>query len=243
MLKMMEEALVDDNEIFVYMGGDQEVPDRVRRARIHESVNKVLRGAFRFRRNLIYVEFHDGVEIVDEDAFYGCCCLKSIKLLGVRIIKGHAFCHCYNLVDVEFGDQLETVEQYAFKGCPLLKSIRMQSVKSVGISAFADCKVLSDVECGEGLRTLRGWAFTNCPELERIALPLKDGMIESHVFFPCTDLITIDVVGGIHQTVASLHMESWRNEMINEIKRINQTLPTITQRKTENNTAVDKDSQ
>ena len=223
----------DDDEVFVYMGGNQRVPDEVRRARIHKSVNTVLENAFLFRQNLISVEFHDGIEIIETDAFYGCRSFKGpIKLLGVKIIKGHAFAYCGDLTGVEFGDQLETIERYAFKNTAL-KTIRMPSVRTIGVEAFADCKVLSDVECGEALRTLSGWAFSNCPKLERIALPLKDGMIECHVFFACTELTTIDVVGGIHQTVASLHMESWRNEMMDEINRINQTLPTITQRKTE----------
>ena len=36
----------------------------------------------------------------------------------------------------------------------------------------------------------------------------------------------VDLVGGIHETVASLHIERWRAEMISEINRINQVLPT-----------------
>ena len=85
---MMAEAARDDDEIFVYMGGDQRVPDGVVRARIHKSVKIVPKRAFYYRRQLIYVEFHDDIEIIEEDAFYECTSLKgSIKLLGVRIIK------------------------------------------------------------------------------------------------------------------------------------------------------------
>ena len=46
----------DDDEIFVYMGGDQQVPDGIRRARIHISVKIVRARAFFNRRQLIYVE-------------------------------------------------------------------------------------------------------------------------------------------------------------------------------------------
>ena len=41
----------------------------------------------------------------------------------------------------------------------------------------------------------------------------------------CEQLVTVDIVGGIHKTVASLHMESWKTEMETEINRINQVLP------------------
>jgi 5S rRNA maturation endonuclease (ribonuclease M5) len=44
-------------------------------------------------------------------------------------------------------------------------------------------------------------------------------------FACCPNLRTVDLVGGIHKTVASLHLESWRNEMNEEIQRINQILP------------------
>ncbi|KAK1742653.1 hypothetical protein QTG54_006250 [Skeletonema marinoi] len=56
-------------------------------------------------------------------------------------------------------------------------------------------------------------------------MPLKDGMIEDNAFAFCPNLTTINLVGGIHNTIASLHLESWRNEMKEEINRINQVLP------------------
>ena len=50
----MEEAQ-DDDEIFVYMGGDQRVPDGVRRARIHQDVKIIPARAFQLRIQLVYV--------------------------------------------------------------------------------------------------------------------------------------------------------------------------------------------
>ena len=38
----MAEALEDDDEIFIYTGGDQEVPNGVRRVRIHKSVKVIM---------------------------------------------------------------------------------------------------------------------------------------------------------------------------------------------------------
>ena len=49
----MAEAAARDDEIFVYMGGNQEVPDGVVRARIHKSVKIVRARAFRRRTQLI----------------------------------------------------------------------------------------------------------------------------------------------------------------------------------------------
>eukprot|EP00986_Skeletonema_menzelii_P001716 scaffold468_cov133-Skeletonema_menzelii.AAC.8 len=224
---MAEAARDDDDEIFVYMGGNQRVPQRVRRARIHKSVKIVPREAFYHREQLIYVEFHDDIEIIEEQAFFCCESLRGdIKLLGVRIIKEYAFYNCEGLTDVEFGDKLETIEQNAFS-YTALKNIKMTTVRTIGKCAFYGCKELSDVEFGEPLETLQRGAFDTCRKLKRIALPLKGNMIRGQVFNWCPKLTTVDLVGGIHNTVASLHLESWRSEMTEEINRMNQTLPTI----------------
>ena len=223
---MMAEAQGDDDDdIFVYMGGNQEVPDEVRRARIHISVKIVREGAFNNRQQLISVEFHDGVEIIEEFAFNDCTSFKGpIKLLGVRIIEAYAFCEC-PLTDVEFGDKLETIEGEAFVGTRL-KNIRISSVRTIGNHAFGCCFELFDVEFGDELEALYRETFANCDKLKRVALPLKSNMIGDDVFLYCPKLQTVDLVGGIRQTIASLHFESWRNEMNNEINSINQTLPT-----------------
>ena len=232
----MAEALDDDDnndDIFVYMGGDQQVPTHIRRARIHKSVKIVRATAFYFRYKLIYLEFHDGVEIIEEEAFMGCIALKILKLLGVKIIKESAFNCCSSLTDVDFGDKLELIGRRAFYGCKALTNTRMLSVRIIEERAFGDCFQLSDVEFGEALRTLQDSAFYGCFRLKRIALPMRGDMIEVGVFDSCHELTTIDLIGGAHDTVASLHFESWRNEIMDEINRINHVLPTTAEGKTE----------
>ncbi len=132
------------------------------------------------------------------------------------------------LTGVEFGDELETIEIEAFYNCIVLRNITMPSVRTLGLQAFARCSELSDMECGEDLETIGLGACHSCHKLERIVLPLKDNMIDDDAFNGCPKLRTVDLVGGIHDTVASLHMESWRNEMRDEIDRINQVLPGTT---------------
>ncbi len=222
----MAEAQEDD-EIFVYMGGDQEVPDDVRRARIHKSVKSIPRYAFYKRRNLSSVEFHDEIEIIEEEAFKDCYSLRGcIKLLGVKIVKGSAFDDCRALTDVEFGDVLEAIKGGAFFGCSSLRSITMPSVRTIGFQAFACCYELSDVVCGKRLQLIEASAFRTCLTLKRIVLPLKDYNIIDASFFgvfqDCPKLARVDLVGGFSNTVESLHMESWRNEVMDEINSINQ---------------------
>ena len=81
---------------------------------------------------------------------------------------------------------------------------------------------------GKDLERIEGSAFYSS-SLRRIVIPLKYGLIIDHYsFIACPNLTRVDVLdGGIHKTISSLHMESWRNEMEDEIDRINQTLPNI----------------
>eukprot|EP00984_Skeletonema_dohrnii_P034478 scaffold33569_cov84-Skeletonema_dohrnii-CCMP3373.AAC.12 len=221
-----------DDDIFVYTGGDQVVPWDVVRVRIDKSVKIIPSHAF-YREHLIYVEFHDDIEEIGNWAFNGCVSLRSVKLLGVKVVEIGAFCNCEGLTKVEFGVELETIEQGAFQNCTSLRSLTMPSVRNIGMCAFNNCEKLTDLDLPEGLETMGIRAFNDCQHLRRIAMPLKDGMIEDNAFAFCRSLTTVDLVGGIHNTIASLHLESWRNEMKEEINRINQTLPTIPDRKTE----------
>jgi len=148
--------------------------------------------------------------------------------LGVKVIKAGAFCDCRGLTEVEFGVELETIGESAFYNCTSLTRITMPCVRNIGNYAFANCRQLMDLELPEGLETIGEHAFHNCQRLGRISIPLKDGMIEDDAFAFCPKLSTVDLVGGIHNTIASLHLENWRNEMNGEINRINQTLPTPT---------------
>eukprot|EP00986_Skeletonema_menzelii_P004452 scaffold1518_cov113-Skeletonema_menzelii.AAC.4 len=226
--------MADGNNIFVYMGGDQEVPDGVTHAVIDPSVKIVPRWAFWNRRQLVSVIFHDDVEIIEEDAFSGCESLRGIKLLGVREIGAGAFNDCTALSDVEFGDELETVGEAAFYYCHSLRSIKMPSVRTVHGFAFGYCYQLIDAEFGIDLETIGFNSFRNCHRLQRIAIPLKDNLFPLDTdeqrykqFDGCNNLTTVDLVGveGIHKTISSLLLESWRNELNEEIDRINQELP------------------
>jgi hypothetical protein len=225
-------ADVDDN-IFVYLGGDQVVPDDVTHVIIDRSVKIIPRGAFRLREQLVSVKMHEGIEKVEEDAFIGCRFLRGkIKLLGVREIQEEAFYSCRALTDVQFDDELETIKKSAFRYCESLQTIIMSSVRIIEAGVFEDCEQLTDVEFGCNLETIQQHAFYTCSNLRRIAIPLKDDMFPLHAlherytqFDDCLNLETVDLVGGIHKAVSSLLLDCWQTEMIAEIDRINQDLP------------------
>ena len=223
-----------DDNIFVYLGGEQEVPSRVTHAIIDPSVKTIRRRAFYNRRQLVSIIFHDGVEIVEQEAFFRCRSLGGrIKLLGVREIGDRAFESCHALSRVIFGDRLETIGYGAFGSCNSLRCIKMPSVRTVQDWAFGDSYYLAEVEFGINLERIGPNSFNNCPYLQRITIPLKDNLFpfdtderQYNQFKHCRCLKTVDFVGAedINNTISSLLLKSWRGEMNQEIDRIKQEL-------------------
>jgi hypothetical protein len=229
---MADDQLFNNNDdgvvvggVFVYTGGEQRVPRDVRRVRIAENVDTIPEGTFKHCRQLREVEGHNKIRKIEHWAFYCCRSLRRVnKMSGVVEIKAGAFTGCSVLSELEF-DMLEIIGEGACASCNSLRSINMPSVRWIGQNAFVSC-ALTSVLFGEKLERIGKGAFLNCPDLRHIVIPLKDNIIiDDCVFYHCGNLSRVDVLaGGI---IPYLHMESWRNEMEEEIDRINQTLPNI----------------
>ena len=221
-----------DGDVFIYRGG--EAPQHVINVLIDTSVGEIEDNAFYRCRNLVTVDTHDDIRKIGKRAFCGCISLRCINLTSVVEIGEQAFCGgCGDLESVEFGDRLETIGDGAFFQCYSLTHLKLPSIITIGDSAFYECKCLIDIELSERLETIEASVFRHCERLQRIAIPPKRDLFEFDVwqrynqFDFCEQLVTVDLVGGIHKTVASLYMESWRTEMTAEINQINQVLPNI----------------
>ena len=233
---MADNWLLNDNnndgvgggdEIFVYTGGEQEVPDDVERVRIAENIDAIPARTFQGREQLIEVVGHNKMKKIEGSAFIGCDRLRTLsKMTGLVEIEQYAFFKCHSLSDIDF-DKLEIIGDYAFSGCKSLSYINMPSIKRVEKGAFMVCKELTCVVFGQELERIEAFAFLRCFALRCIAIPLKDNLTACNSAFNfCDNLLSVDThVGGIHNTISSLHLESWRDEMEEGIDSINQTLP------------------
>ena len=233
LIVMADNQLLNDNggdggDIFVYTGREQRVPLDVKRVRIAENADTIPARKFSGCRQLIEVEGHDKLKKIEEYAFY-CPSLRCVRRMTCVVeIEKFAFYNCSALSELEL-DKLEIIRDHAFAVCRSLRSINMSSIRSVETYAFQNCDALTDVVFGAKLERIEGYAFHNCTSLRRIVIPLKDNLtFVNSAFSSCGNLSRADALDGeIHKTISSLHLESWRNEMEDEIDRINQTLPNI----------------
>ncbi|KAK1737809.1 hypothetical protein QTG54_011581 [Skeletonema marinoi] len=210
-----------------FTGEDDEVPDDVTHVTIAASVTVITEDTFLRHRSIIEVVCDVNVKKVEEFAFTRCPSLRRVIMPGVEIVERYAFYECDALTDVECG-KLERIREHAFSDCKSLGSINLPSAKIVEYIAFRSCEVLADVKFGSKLESIKRGAFYDCRSLERITIPLKDGIItHDSIFTGCDNLKHVDLVEGeLHETIAALQLEEWRNEMNEEINSINQILPT-----------------
>ena len=194
-------------EYYIFTGRDGEVvPRHVTHVLIDKALKFVPAWAFYNHFKIQEVICHDGVEKIEKYAFNNCPSLRRVIMPGVKVVAQYAFSYCAALTHIEW-DKLERIGQSAFHWCKSLSSIDLPSIKIVGFYAFTHCQNLINVKFGMELESIGRGAFHNCRSLERIALPLKNGMFisdDDHTFQQCFKLNHIDLVGGVHETVAAL---------------------------------------
>jgi hypothetical protein len=209
-----------------YTGADDEVPDDATHVTV--SVTVIPENAFQGHPNIVEVICDVNVKGVEGAAFDCCPCLRRVIMPGVEVVEENAFTGCEALTDVECG-KLKIIKFRAFSDCISLRSIDLPSARIVEEDAFWGCDALREATFGDKLDRIVGAAFCFCESLERITIPLKDGMLTHDIIFSgCDNLKQVDLVEGpIHETIAALPMEEWRNDMYEEIDSINQILPTV----------------
>jgi len=211
-----------------YAGVAGEVPDDATHVTVDQSVRVISALAFRDNDNIVEVICDEKVKGVEDGAFAFCRSLRRVIMPGVEIIEGAAFMKCPVLADVECG-KLEIIKSGAFQRCKSLMSIDLPSAKIFERFAFLHCEALTDAKFGSELEIIEEGAFMDCHSLERITIPLKDGFItDDNIFRACDNLKYVDLVEGeLHETIAALQLDEWRNDMNEEIVSINQILPTV----------------
>ena len=209
-------------EYYVFTGRER-VPRHVTHVLIDRALKFVRARAFEYHRNIEEVICHDGVVKIEELAFHECPSLRRVIMRGVKVLEKEAFQCCVALTSIECG-KLEIIRYHAFCQCESLNSIDLPSIKILGKYAFDTCLKLINVKFGKELESIGRGTFVNCHSLECVALPLTDVNMTDNIFLYCEKLNHIDLVGGVHETVAALLLEEWRNDMNEEIDAINQIL-------------------
>ena len=106
---------------------------------------------------------------------------------GVQKIEEYAFFSCYGLTSVTIPDSVINIGYRAFGECSELNSVILgNGIKTIEMEAFSECEALTSVSLPDEIQSVEGFAFP--PEIEIIYYDMKfmsdyDGNINLYEMF------------------------------------------------------------
>ena len=184
----------NNDEVFVYMGGDMVVPDDVVRAQVHPSVTVIPDNAFYYRNKLKEIELCEGLTEIGNHAFYSCESLKHVNIPStVKTIGAMTFCGA-PLQTLYLPDSVESIGEYAFAH-DRFPNVRIPPlVTTIEARMFFNCSSMFSAELPETITQVvegrNGGVFDNCRSLRNVALP-PQAIVYVNTFLKCTDLLQL----------------------------------------------------
>lgn len=150
------------------------IGENIKEFKCPSNIESIDSSAFSGCENLQKVEFNEGLEIIDVEAFYGS-----------------------GLVEVNLPSSLTQIYSEAFKACENLAKVDFKgnSLTFIGSGAFSECDSLDAITLPEGLIQLRAAVFKDCFSLEEVYLPRSLESIGSNVFSQCFNLYELNYAG------------------------------------------------
>ena len=105
-----------------------------------QSLKLIGRSSFYHCSSLKEINFPEGLEIVDSNAFEGCSRLETVTLPhSVTKLGEYAFGNCESLKELTLSAGIKQIPPYAFDGCTSLTSVVIpEGVERIGTFSFED---------------------------------------------------------------------------------------------------------
>ena len=139
------------------------------------------------------------VEVIDDNAFWGCESLTSITIPdSVSYIGESAFSVCTNLTSLMIPNGVVSIGDYAFNNCDSLSGIVIpEGVKKIGERVFNGCLSLSSITIPNGVTSIGDYAFSECTSLTSITIPNSVSSIGEGAFLLCESLENITIPNSV----------------------------------------------
>ncbi len=117
----------------------------------------------------------EGVEIIENAAFYYCTSLKKARLPESCTAFGEKlFSWCTSLESITLPSGMKSVPDYGFNYCSALTEIVWNTtVTHIGIRAFSWCTSLTNLTLPQSVLTIDNYAFSNCGTLQSVTIPVN----------------------------------------------------------------------
>lgn len=149
-------------------------------------------GAFSGCKVMETVHISEGIEVIEDRAFYGCSSLSSVtfprtlKRIGSPVPKyGESFSGT-KLTEVSFPDSVAAIARASFSYCNSLRKVNLpQNMEEISAYTFEGCDGLCEVHFPARLKIIRSGAFARCTSLKEIYIPHGTNVIEKGAFSEC----------------------------------------------------------
>lgn len=130
------------------------------------------------------VVLEEGLNFIDDYAFYGCDTIKSVTIPNSIIsIGSYAFYDCDGIETIEIPDSIEMIGNYAFYSCNSLETVDIgKGVLKIEPFTFANCNSLAEVVFSDELKEIGESAFENTA-ITNIELGAEIKTIGSKAFY------------------------------------------------------------
>lgn len=140
----------------------------------------------------------EGVETIENTAFYYCTSLRRVKLPDSCTSYGERlFSWCTSLETITIPAGMTVIPRLAFNNCTSLSEIVWNDkITDIGVRAFSWCTSLTEIALPESVLTVDDYAFYNCGTLQSVTIPTHT-VYSANAFEKC-DNATLS--GGIVKT-------------------------------------------
>lgn len=122
----------------------------------------------------------DGLEIIEEDAFFGAG-IKQIRLpASIRKIEDRAFHQCYGIRDFKCDSEALEVGACLFSGGKF-DNVDWWCWEEIPPASFLNAEI-KKIEIPDGVTHIRDYAFAGCWKAKSISIPESVVMIEDNAF-------------------------------------------------------------
>lgn len=199
--------------------------DYINEVIIREGVDVIPAQAFK-GFSILSVEFPLTLEIIEEEAFWGCSMLTHLNFKDCSISKicESAFESCLLLESIDFGkdSKITEIESAAFKKCKSLKKVELfncQNIAGIGAYAFEGTEIqqLKMANC-KALKFIGEAAFSRCKLLENADFSGCSSLetVEKKAFSMCKSLKKVDFT-NCNKLVSINERAFWFCKMLNEV--------------------------
>ncbi len=168
---------------------------------LHSNQSRIENYTFYKCGALFQVGFPVMLQSVGRSAFYKCSFLNGADLSGaigaaegLEEIEDYAFYGCMNLKNLDLGTTVKKIGDYAFYGGESIKEIHLpDSLETLGSRSFGKCisATALTLSNNENFNYIDAYTFNGCVGLTSVTIPANVTEIGRNAFYKCSGLTEV----------------------------------------------------